>query len=98
MDTQKITRSETEHAFRYVYRGPDGMPPAELSGAIEGPHLWSADYTGVPAAYRGQGIARLLVERLVADAQQAGVQIKPRCSYVSAQFAKNPDWAHLLGE
>lgn len=98
MDQDEITRSDTEHAFQYLYEGPDGMPPAELSGAIVGPHIWSADTTKVPPAYRGQGIARVLVERLVSDARQAGVKIRPRCSYVAAQFAKNPDWAELLAK
>lgn len=96
MDSE-ITRTETERAFRYVYEGPQGMPPAELTGAILGPHLWSADHTGVPPEYRGQGVARRLVERLVEDARAAGVKIRPRCSYVAAQFSKNPDWSELLG-
>jgi predicted GNAT family acetyltransferase len=96
MDPSEITRSETEHGFQYLYQGPDGMPPAELSGAIAGPHLWSADHTLVPPAYRGQGIARVLVERLIADAREAGVKIRPRCSYVAAQFTKNPEWSDLL--
>jgi predicted GNAT family acetyltransferase len=98
MATHEITRSETETSFHYVYEGPDGMPPAELNGAIVGPHLWSADYTGVPAAYRGQGIAKQLVVAMVQDAKEAGVKIRPRCSYVAAQFAKNPDWAEQLAQ
>lgn len=98
MDHNEITFSQTETTFQYLYEGPDGAPPAELSGAILGPKAWSADTTKVPPAYRGQGIARVLVERMILDAKDAGVKIRPNCSYVAAQFTKNPDWAELLSE
>ncbi|WP_284123790.1 GNAT family N-acetyltransferase [Parerythrobacter aestuarii] len=54
-----------------------------------------ATYTMVPRALRGQGIAALLVERLVADARAQGFRIEPKCSYVAAKFDENPDWADL---
>lgn len=98
MDTAKITRSETEGGFRYLYQGGAEMPPAELTGTVSGPHIWSANHTGVPPAYRGQGIALALVKALVADARRAGAKILPRCSYVAAQFVKHPEWAELLAE
>lgn len=54
-----------------------------------------ATYTMVPRALRGQGIAALLVERLIADARSHGFKIVPKCSYVASKFDENPDWAEL---
>ena len=45
---------------------------------------------------RGQGVAQVLVEALVADAREQGFKIVPQCSYVEAQFRRHPEWADLL--
>ncbi len=98
MDTAQITRSEADGRFRYLYQGSPEMPPAEVTGTLSGPHIWSVNHTRVPPAYRGQGIALQLVQAVVADAREAGAKIVPRCSYVAAQFVKHPQWAELLAE
>lgn len=54
-----------------------------------------AEHTLVPRELEGRGIARQLVEALVADAREQGFRIEPQCSYVAAQFRRNPDWASL---
>ena len=36
-----------------------------------------ADHTGVPDAFRGQGVGRALFDRLVSDARESGVKIVP---------------------
>jgi len=54
-----------------------------------------AEHTLVPRELEGRGIARQLVEALVADARAQGFTVDPRCSYVEAQFRRNPDWADL---
>lgn len=51
--------------------------------------------TLVPPELEGRGIARRLVEALVADARAQGFRIDPQCSYVEAQFRRNADWADL---
>jgi predicted GNAT family acetyltransferase len=45
---------------------------------------------------RGQGVAQVLVEALVADARAQGFKIVPQCSYVAALFRRHPEWADLL--
>jgi len=55
----------------------------------------SADRTYVPQRYRGQGIARVLVEKLVADARTNGVKIVPACSYVRTAFDRHPEWSDV---
>ncbi|MEE4201130.1 GNAT family N-acetyltransferase [Erythrobacter sp.] len=54
-----------------------------------------ATHTIVPPEIGGQGIAGLLVERLVADAREKGFKIVPQCSYVAKKFEEHPDWADL---
>lgn len=75
----------TDHVGRLTWtehEGPDGT-------------VRVADHTLVPRELEGRGIARRLVEELVADARTYGFKIDPRCSYVEAQFRRNPDWAEL---
>jgi predicted GNAT family acetyltransferase len=55
----------------------------------------AAEHTLVPRELEGRGIARLLVERMVADARAQGFRIDPVCSYVAAQFRRHPDWSDL---
>ena len=57
-----------------------------------------ATHTLVPKPIRDRGIARRLVERLVADARSKGFKIVPRCSYVAAKFEENPDWSDLRAD
>jgi predicted GNAT family acetyltransferase len=63
----EIAREVTGSKGRYLYAA-DGAE-AELTYSIASPHLIIADHTGVPDAFRGQGIDQKLVERLIADAR-----------------------------
>ena len=91
-----ITHSESETRGRYEARvdGKDGT--GELTYAKVSPAKIIADHTGVDDSLRGTGVAKALVERLVADARRDGITIVPRCSYVVAQFKRNPDWADVM--
>ena len=42
------------------------------------------DHTGVPAAIGGRGIAGALMEAAVAFAREAGLRVRPACSYAAA--------------
>ena len=90
-----VTRSdETSHgAYRAELSGADR--PAVLTWRAQGP-LRIADHTFVPPQMRGQGVAQVLVEALVADARAQGFHIVPHCSYVAALFRRHPEWADLL--
>lgn len=72
---------------RYVARidGIDGE--AELTYSRVNEHLIIADHTFAPDTMRGTGVARALVERLVADARAQGFRIIPLCPFVKAQYA-----------
>ncbi|HEY6817228.1 MAG TPA: GNAT family N-acetyltransferase [Croceibacterium sp.] len=94
---QAITITRTDETSHGGYRAelPGADRPAELTWHAMGP-LRVADHTFVPPEMRGQGVAQVLVEALVADAREQGFRIVPQCSYVAALFRRNPAWSDLL--
>jgi predicted GNAT family acetyltransferase len=92
-----IAVTKTDETSHGAYRAelPGSGQPAELTWRALGP-LRIAGHTFVPPAMRGQGVAQVLVEALVADARELGFRIVPQCSYVEAQFRRHPEWADLL--
>ena len=95
-DAIEITREDGTSKGRYVHRASDGGAEAELTFSKLGQGGIIIDHTGVPDAFRGQGVGRALVARAVADARRDGVKITPLCPYAAAQFRKHPDWADVL--
>jgi uncharacterized protein len=96
MSTIVITREGGPEAGRYVGRIDGVTGEAELTFAGAGPGQIAADHTFAPDSMRGTGIAKALVERMVADARASGTRIVPVCTYVQAQFSRHPDWADVL--
>lgn len=94
IDTSAITLEDGQSKGRYVYRSGDDEAEMTLSKAGAG--LWIIDHTGVPDAFRGQGVGAALVARAVADARAAGVSILPLCPFAAAQFRRHPEWSDLL--
>lgn len=80
---------------RYVVRAEDGSE-AELTFTKIGDSRIIIDHTGVPDAFRGQGIGARLVIRAVEDARRAGKTILPLCPFAAAQFKRHPEWADVL--
>lgn len=90
-----VEREEDEFGGRYVIRLAPG-DEAEMTFRKSGANTLVIDHTGVPPAYRGRGIAELLVRRMIADARADDSRIMPLCSYVIAQFRRHPEWSDLL--
>ncbi|MCX7888765.1 MAG: N-acetyltransferase [Rhodobacteraceae bacterium] len=86
-----ITREGGPAGGRYVLRS--GALEAELVFSPGGTGRVVATHTGVPAALRGAGAGRRLVERLVADARAEGFRIVALCPFVKAQALRHPEWA-----
>lgn len=63
---------------------------AEISWIISG-SIIIANHTYVAEELRGQNIAKQLFNKLIELAKQENKKIKPVCSYVVAQFDKNPE-------
>ena len=90
-----VTREMQGTRGRYVGK-VEGFPgEAELTFSRSNPSIVVADHTGTPVSMRGQGIATVLVERLVADARAEGFKIVPLCPFIDALFNQHPDWADL---
>jgi hypothetical protein len=90
-----ITRELGPARGRYVgtVAGFDGE--AELTFVRLDAQRVLADHTLTPVSMRGQGVARALVERLVADARREGFKVVPQCPYVLARFDRHPDWSDI---
>lgn len=87
-----VTDETTHGAYRADVEGTDVQ--AELTWQARG-EARIADHTFTPPQARGKGIARKLVERMIADAREQGFTILPQCPYVAKLFDKNPDWSNL---
>jgi hypothetical protein len=89
-----LERSPGLERGRYVARTSEGpeceMTFSRLPGGIV------VDHTGVPRELEGRGIARALLDRAINDARALGFFIRPRCSYIVAQFARHPEWADVI--
>jgi uncharacterized protein len=98
MTSIAITREMTLAKGRYVGLIESVEGEAELTFVRTSPTQIDADHTFAPDTMRGTGIAKALVERMVADARAEGIRIVPTCTYVQAQFARHPDWSDVLAQ
>jgi predicted GNAT family acetyltransferase len=90
-----IRLEENGSKGRYVVSGPGGAE-AEMTFTRVGEHQLIIDHTGVPDAFRGQGVGLRLVTRAVEDARAASRRIVPLCPFAAAQFRRHPEWADVL--
>lgn len=67
-----------------------------LRWVASGEHTWIANSTVVDPRMRGQGIALKLVERFTERARDAGVRVRPTCSYVADAYRKHPELADVV--
>lgn len=94
IDPQDINLEDGGSKGRYVYRA-DGAE-AEMTFTRAGEGLVIIDHTGVPDAFRGQGVGAALVARAVEDFRAQGKKVLPLCPFAAAQFRRHPEWADLL--
>lgn len=96
MASPKIVREDTPSGGRHVAT-VDGMADeAELTFRHKSPGVVIAVHTGVPDVFRGQGLGRALVARMVEDARAGHFKIVPSCTYVDAERRKHPEWADVF--
>ena len=91
-----ITREDNPTKGRYVGTVAGIEGEGELTYSRVNPTLIIADHTGVPDSFRGKGVAKMLVQRLVDDARAQGVKIIPLCPYVNAERRKHPEWSDIF--
>ncbi|TYP68086.1 GNAT family N-acetyltransferase [Paenibacillus methanolicus] len=56
---------------------------------------WVIDRTYVQAEYRGQGLAKQLLDLVADEARERGRRIIPSCSYALEQFKQDPAYADV---
>ena len=72
-----------------VFIERDGKRIAQQTYRREGPHRIVIDHTHVDPSLQGQGIARRLLDTVVAWARHTGTRVGATCPYAKAQFEKD---------
>lgn len=88
LDALNVQHEETDGrgAF-FVERGGERL--AEMTYSRTSPALVIVDHTEVNAKLQGMGVARRLLDTLVAWARQTGTRVAATCPYARAQFEKD---------
>lgn len=90
-----IAHEETGHRGAFFYtRG--GRRLAEMTYSRANASLIIIDHTEVDESLMGQGVARRLLNTLVAWARETGTKVMATCPYASAQFAKDSSIRDVL--
>ena len=84
---------EPEHFRSAAYDGETRVGVAEIE---EARGYWVITHTEVDPAYEGQGIARRLIEEIVAEARRAGKKIVPLCSYADKMMTGKEEYRDVL--
>jgi predicted GNAT family acetyltransferase len=90
-----ITRNEAGHRGGFIYTR-HGRRLAEMTYSRSSDSLIIIDHTEVDDSLKGQGIARRLLDALVAWARETGTKVMATCPYARAQFAKDPSIRDVL--
>lgn len=69
---------------------------AEMTFSRSSDTLIMIDHTYVPDEARGQGLAKKLAERAVADAREHGWKIIPVCPFFKAIAERHDDWDDVV--
>ncbi len=54
------------------------------------------DHTFVHPSLRGQGIGKLLLDRVIAMARKENLKIIPVCDFAVSEFGKHPEFSDVL--
>ena len=74
----------------------DGRHIAEITYQYQDEATIVADHTWVDNSLRGQGVARPLLDVLVAFAREKQLKIVPTCSYVDVMFQREAEFADVV--
>jgi uncharacterized protein len=96
MDTQSDIKVEESNGRGRYSLALQESDEAYLTFARESPDHIIIDYSFVPPAFRGRGVAAILILRAVQDARETGTTITPTCGYVAAEFRRHKEWQDVL--
>ena len=86
---------EAEHCRSAAYDKENRVGIAEFEDA-DG--RWVITHTEVDPAYGGQGIARRLIEEIIAEARRTGKKIVPVCSYAEKMMRGREEYTDVLAD
>ena len=86
---------EKEHCRSAAYDGASCIGYAVIE---ERGGRWVIPHTEVDPAYRGQDIARRLIEVLIEAARSSGAKIVPVCSYAEKMMRGKEAYADVLAD
>lgn len=81
----------------YILRNVKGRI-GEISYTMADANTWIIDHTAVDGEYRGRGLARQLLDFVVAEAREKGRKIIPSCSYALHQFQTDSSLSDVWSE
>lgn len=78
-----------ENGFGEILLFSDEKKAGEMAISVRGQKL-TVYHTEVYPEFEGNGLAAMLLDRLVGYAKENGLKILPLCPYVHAQFRRHP--------
>lgn len=81
---------------KFYIGGSEANPLAEITWVPSERNRVIANHTYVSNELRGQGVAKLLLERFIEWVREENLQVIPQCSFVKDQMEKNSDYHDLL--
>ncbi|MGG4608007.1 GNAT family N-acetyltransferase [Providencia sp. Me31A] len=83
---------QSDHNSFFILSDDKQIRLAEITFVYTGDDLAIIDHTLVDESLRGQGIAKLLVAKVVERMRDEGRKITPLCPFAKAIFDKTPDY------
>ena len=94
MENIKIIFDEEKHSS-FVLDNDKVVGECEY---ISKDNKWYIVHTGVREEYKGRGLARLLVDKVVLEARNRNIKIVPICSYASHVMVGNKEYQDVLAD
>ena len=88
MNEVQLKKDDSGNGAFFIEENNAGI--AEMTFGIEGNDL-KVYHTEVQPAYEGKGLAKKMLEEMVAYSRNNDLKIIPLCPYVHAQFKRHPE-------
>ncbi|GAA4917257.1 GNAT family N-acetyltransferase [Mucilaginibacter defluvii] len=88
MEDTKVVFTDHVHGEVQIFSGD--RPAGKMNLAMTGGRL-AVFHTEVYPEFKGRGLAKAMLERLVAYAREKKVTIIPLCPFVNGQFHRDPE-------
>lgn len=89
----EVTHNENDRRFEAIV---DGFT-SYASYVLDGDRM-IIDYTFVPPALRGKGLAERVVRATLQEARRRNLRVVPQCSYVAVFIQRHKEFQDLLSD